>query len=239
MTNHNNNYYFTIHLKMIKEFNAIFNSSYDLLLNYFSDSEIDELKKKCMLEYETLYPQLPYIGGKENRETIHLIMGAIILAIAGELEKKDLSTHQIGEIIFKSFERYFKMRPIALRCIIGKFVSSSFFRRWMKTQVQFNTVKKYRDSFKMELVDIVESDYDFGYNYTECALYKFFSKKNAEKYLPYICLGDYALFRSLGIGFKRTQTIANGGSLCDFRFKKGLKTQQGWPPEELEEWNHR
>ncbi len=44
------------------------------------------------------------------------------------------------------------------------------------------------------------------------------------------------MYKSLGVGFIRTQTIGNGDPICDFRFKKNIETISGWPPEELEEW---
>ena len=97
--------------------------------------------------------------------------------------------------------------------------------------------REYKDDFVMEYVKSDGKKFDFGYNYLDCALYKLYKKFNALKYLQYVCLGDYSLFKSIGIGFYRTQTIANGGKICDFRFKKNGQTKNGWPPEQHEEWN--
>ncbi len=44
--------------------------------------------------------------------------------------------------------------------------------------------------------------------------------------------------RALGIGFKRTKTLATGANMCDFRFIKGYQTAKGWPPENLEEFKN-
>ena len=80
-------------------------------------------------------------------------------------------------------------------------------------------LKKYKEDFVLEHIDPGQ-DFDFGYNYTECAIHKLYQKKGKSEYLQYVCLGDYAMFQSYGMGFTRTQTIANGAPLCDFRFKK-------------------
>jgi hypothetical protein len=44
------------------------------------------------------------------------------------------------------------------------------------------------------------------------------------------------MYKSWNIGFTRTHTIANGAPKCDFRFKKGGKTGEGWPPDKLKDW---
>ncbi|MCF2138187.1 MAG: L-2-amino-thiazoline-4-carboxylic acid hydrolase [Candidatus Thorarchaeota archaeon] len=56
------------------------------------------------------------------------------------------------------------------------------------------------------------------------------------KYVPYVCLADYALARSVGFGMIRTQTISNGAPKCDFRFRKDFITPSGFPPDSLEEF---
>jgi hypothetical protein len=63
-------------------------------------------------------------------------------------------------------------------------------------------------------------------------------RHGAEEVAPYVCLGDYARMRSLGIGFKRSRSISMGGERCDFRFIKGYETPRAWPPESLEEYRY-
>jgi hypothetical protein len=71
-------------------------------------------------------------------------------------------------------------------------------------------------------------------NYTECGVVKFLRSQEADELAPYLCLTDYALFGALGIGLKRTMTLAEGGVRCDFRFKKGAEACSGWPPPWLD-----
>jgi hypothetical protein len=63
---------------------------------------------------------------------------------------------------------------------------------------------------------------------------KFLHSQGADELAPYPCLLDYALFGALGIELRRTQTLAEGGERCDFRFKKGGEAPAGWPPLWLE-----
>ena len=49
-------------------------------------------------------------------------------------------------------------------------------------------------------------------------------KHGGAAFAPYICMSDIALSDTLGWGLSRTQTLAEGCSYCDFRFKKGAPT---------------
>ncbi len=234
--NEKQNYYTIIKHQMMKEFNAMYKGTRKILAQYFDESMIENLQNESKREYINLFPQLPYIGGKKNKQTINLIMGAIIIAIVRPLEKEGLSKHQIGKIIYVTFHLYFQAKPRLLLFLVRKLILSGFYIKKMKKQIENTFQRKYKEDFVIENVESNGKDYDFGYNYTECALHKLYIKHDAVKYLPYVCLGDYPMFQFLGIGFNRSQTIANGAPHCDFRFKKNGKTPIAWPPENLEEW---
>lgn len=231
------NYYLTIRAKMMREFRAMYKGARKVLARYFSEREIDRLEAESKKEYQELFPQLPYIGGKKNSETINLIMGAIVLAIIRPLEKESLTKRQIGRVIHHTFEGYFSAKPRIIQRALGRLVSSKLALKRLKAQIETSGQRGYEDDFLMEYVEPRSGEFDFGYDYTQCALQKLFARYGAEEYLPYVCLGDYALFRSLGVGFSRTRTIAHGAPKCDFRFKRKGRTARGWPPEGLEEWS--
>ncbi len=83
---------------------------------------------------------------------------------------------------------------------------------------------------------VASASLGIGINYRECGLVKLYKAHGVEEFTPYLCLTDYSLLSLLDIELKRTQTIANGGSFCDFRFSKNDKGPSGWPPESLPEW---
>ena len=67
--------------------------------------------------------------------------------------------------------------------------------------------------------------FDFGVDYVRCGNLELAKKLGAEAFAPYICMSDIVLSDALGWGLTRTQTLADGCSHCDFRFKKGGETQ--------------
>lgn len=235
--NINTEYYLSIRSKMIREFNAMYKGARKELSVHFNEGKIDYLQQKSQSDYEKLFEELSYIGGRENADTINLIMGVITLSILRPLEREKLTDRQIGKVIYEAFNGYFEARPNIISRIVGYIATSKFYAGKMKKQIELSSRRKYEDDFVSEYVETEGKDFDFGYNYVECAIHKLFKTYKVERFLKYVCLGDYVMFRSFGIGFTRTQTIANGASFCDFRFRRKGETYSGWPPDDLPEWS--
>ena len=90
------------------------------------------------------------------------------------------------------------------------------------------------ENWDMEFVEGDGEEFDWGVDFKDCAVRKFYMKHGGEELLPYVCMSDYAPFHVLkNVEFTRTQTLSSGGDYCDFRFKKGGSTPKGWPPEDL------
>lgn len=229
-------YYVNMKPRMMKDFDKMLKLTRQVLGRHFDKPRIDKLLDESRREYAALIPQLPYIGGKKNSSTANLVVGALMLAIIRPLERAGLTTREIGKVVYEIFELFFESRPRLARWLMGKLMTSKFFMKKKKKQIEKAVFRKYPGAFVTEFVEGNDENFDFGFDVIECAIHKFYKEQEAEKYIPYLCLGDYPTFRSLGIGFTRTQTIGNGAPLCDFRFKKGGATPRGWPPDNLEEF---
>jgi len=210
-----------------------------VLLSHFDKQEISDLKKEVLEEFERLIPQIPFIGGDKNkRMTDFLIHTGWSLAIYRALSKRGMNIHQVGQIIYEISEIYYD----SIHFLVKKFVKWYYFSRIAQYLFERNNrLRKkwnYPADFQGDLIKGDGKDFAVGYNYTECGNYKFLKEQNAVELTPYICLCDYALYRALGIGFKRTRTIGMNANHCDFRLKKNYETPRGWPPERLEEFKN-
>ena len=67
-------------------------------------------------------------------------------------------------------------------------------------------------------------EFDYEFDYIECAVYNFFRQQGAAELVPYLCAIDKIASELMGWGLRRTMTLAEGGAKCDFRFKKDGKT---------------
>ena len=184
-----------------------------------------------------ILPEIPYIGGKKNGLTFNLVGSAFILALIRFLEGLDFTSREIGKICYKISEHYYNSSPKILKYLTRRLMNSKYAIKKAKKKSAILQLKKYPENWVSEFIEGDGIDFDLGINYTECGICKFYQKQRAEKYLPYLCLLDYATFRAFGIGMKRTKTLGNGSDMCNFRFSKKFKTPQGWPPDDLEEFN--
>jgi hypothetical protein len=77
------------------------------------------------------------------------------------------------------------------------------------------------------VLDFVEGkpgEFDFGVDYKRCAIRELAIAHGAADLAPHICLADVPGSETFGWGLARTETLAQGGARCDFRFRRGGKT---------------
>ena len=69
-----------------------------------------------------------------------------------------------------------------------------------------------------------EGDVAYGVNYRRCAIRELAVSQGAAEFAPYICLSDIVGSNQFGWGLQRSETLAQGGAQCDFRFRRGAST---------------
>ena len=117
-----------------------------------------------------------------------------------------------------------KQFPRIKRWLFGRIMYSSFLKRIVKKRAEEGKQVRSGDFEVRYLIGDGES-FDFGVDYIACGNYKFLQNQGAEEFAPYVCMSDIALSDAMGWGLIRTETLADGCEKCDFRFKKGGKTQ--------------
>jgi hypothetical protein len=76
--------------------------------------------------------------------------------------------------------------------------------------------------------DFVEGEkgtFEYGVDYKRCAIRELAIASGAADFAPYICLADVSGSETFGWGLARSETLAQGGSRCDFRFQRGAETR--------------
>jgi len=190
-------------------------------------------------EYERIIPEIPYIGGKKNIYTSMLVESVVTLPIMRILEKVGLSYRDIGKIIYDFFEIANNIRKRKLEKA-GQNPTDTYFHKttinYLKVITEKSQKKQYPDDWVWEFVEGDGKTFDYGFNVSECGIHKVFKRLGAEKYVPFICLADFATANVYEFGFTRTQTLGNGAPICDHRFIKNGTTARTWPPDNLEEY---
>jgi len=229
------NYYVERRQKILKEFDAFTGVARKVAPSYFDDATIIAVTARARSELEKLLPTLPYVGGDASPFTPLLVSSAETIAFYRACKPLKIDPRRMGQFLYEIGEKYVESLP-AYKKRLARWLlfSGRTKRRWRKALTE-SQQRTYPGNWVGEFVEGDGKTFDYGFNFTECAWLKLVRKEGGAEIAPYICLSDYAKMRGVGIGFQRTQTLAAGARLCDFRFVKGYKTPRAWPPEALDE----
>jgi hypothetical protein len=200
-----------------------------VLSSHLGDDLADAILREARQKYEALIPELPYIGGKKNQvHTTFLIQSAWFLALYRALKSHGKTPEEAGKMVHEGLEALLRSYPKFLLRIVGRWqMSKSRLRRYYAESQK----RAYPQDWKCTFVEGDGREFDFGMDYTECGICKFFHAQGADEFTPYICLLDFPTQKAMGTGLFRTMTIAEGAEKCDFRFKPGREVKEGWPPK--------
>ena len=186
-------------------------------------------------QFQSLLPQLPYIGGDDNHLTNSLIDSAQCLALYRAMQAHGHTAAEAGQVLYDAILRrqasstsISSAPPLTPEQLMER-------RRQRAAQSQ---ERRYPGDYVYVFVagDGEAFDYgygygyDYGYDFSECAAQKFYRAQGAEAFLPYYCFLDYAWSQMLGQGLSRNMTLSEGDALCTHRFKRGRETLVKWPP---------
>ena len=202
---------------------------------YFDDATLDSVIDETQEVFESLIPQIPYIGGRKNRLSDILPMSAMSLALYKVLKARGVPVEEIGKLNYEIAERHSKHVSRLVKLLMSRLRFSRIIKRVLKKMAEKSQKKEFPEDWVFFYVEGDGEHFDVGIDYTECAICKFFHQQGADEFTKYMCLTDFASSKARGSGLFRTTTIAEGAEKCDFRWKKGGEVKSGWPPSWLQE----
>ncbi len=224
------NYYVKHRRRFLWEFNLVAKSARSVLDAYFAGEDVNGLLADTRQEFESLIPQLPYIGG-EQPFTEFIVFTGMLLAVYRVSKVHGKSVEQTGELVFEIGRAFLRASPFFLTRLFG---NMNFSRRYLNRLHQ-RAIESHQRKFPDGYVyDFIEGDgqaFDYGVDYLECASCKFLGRQGAPELAPYLCPVDILYSEALGWGLTRTMTLAGGAEKCDFRFKQGGPTNVAVPDE--------
>jgi hypothetical protein len=197
------------------------------------------LQANTKTHFERLLVDLPDIGGDQNILTPTFVLSAGGIAFIQVLEDYGWDVPTIGETLVQTYQSVYASLPSPVRWWLRKTEFSAKHQSELKAFAQFSQRRAYPANWVMEYVKGDHPAFDFGCDYLECAVLKLVQNRSMEKYMPYICVGDFAVSKVLGTGLQRTQTLFCGSTCCDFRYKKGGMALEALPFENLPEYKNR
>jgi hypothetical protein len=215
---------------MVGRFDRSLRRTADVFTDKFGEENAPAMRREMLDEFRRLIPEIPYIGGRRNPYSRILVGVAWGLAIHRVVVRHGGSVQDTGELMHRRNRARMERVPRVIRKGLGW----NLFARQQERAARRSQARRYPGDWVMEIVDADGESFDYGMDVTECGALKFLQKQGAEELCPYICDCDYVLFEAMGVGFRRTKTLAWGCDRCDFRFSKGGETSAPWPPRFVE-----
>jgi hypothetical protein len=209
--------------QLLKTFDRSIARSKRVLITRYGNEQTNLLIRECRHEYEALIPQIPFIGHK-SPFLIFIIPASQYLAVYRVLQSKGLAIEEATQLIYLMNEAEWKAIPFILRRIIRYLWFSPLFIWRIRRRAKESQTREYAGGYVLTFIEGDGRTFDWGLDYTECAGCNFLNQQDVPELAPLMCSFDKTASETLGWGLTRTMTIADGNQKCDFRFKKGGKT---------------
>ncbi len=225
MPNQIRGYYNSRQEKLLKDFDRTSALMKDSLVKRYGEEFANILQKDVRQEYEKLIPEIPYIKGLQAK-----VLNSLFLITAQELatykamKKQGQPATEAWELCHQALRLRVAQIPRWKRWLLRHLIFSSLMKKIMTIRAKQQQKFSFGD-FEIEYLMGEGDDFDLGLNCLQCGNHSFVMKHGEEEFAPFICMSDIVLSDALGWGLSRTQTLADGCHYCDFRFKKGAKTQ--------------
>ena len=211
--------------KLMRDLEASCTLMRSSLIARFGEEIAKELQNEVLQRYEEMIQEIPYIRGSRAKAlNTFLLISAQELAVYKAVSKHGKSPSEAWELCHETLRLRLAGFPTWKKWVMRRFMFSNLVR-WIVGRRAYKKQKNRFGDFEIEYIIGDGEDFHFGVNYLQCANYKFVLEHGGADFAPYVCMSDIALSEAMGWGLIRTQTLADGFPHCDFRFKKGGKTQ--------------
>jgi len=218
----NATYYIENRSKLLAQFKKK-EGSFRAVIGAELPAEAESILQEMLEEFNTILPRLPYIGGDKNLLTENLVVSAWFLSLYKTLCKHGYGDDYIGDLCYRIAEDFVNKQPKWAAKLQGMLAGSGMFKSMYRKLSENSQKREYAGDFVVQYVEGDGTNYDYGFDFTECGICKLFQAENASQFTKHMCRIDYLTTSFNGIELIRTGTIANGHEKCDFRFRK-LKT---------------
>ncbi len=195
----------------------------DALLEHDATLPADAILSLARSRLTAMLPTIPDPGLLAPQMRMFTIGGAIYVAFYLALRERGWSAERVWGVCERATRLHFERMSGLEKRLASDGMHSWLMKalsRWLAGRSQTEPV----GGWVFDYVEATEQ-HDYGVTYKRCAIRELAIANGAAEFAPYICLADVPGSDLFGWGLERTETLAQGGSRCDFRFKRGAPTK--------------
>ena len=187
-------------------------------------AESNALIQESRRYYRDVIPEIPYFGESNILLDVFFFPASRHLGIYKAFRERGKTLEEVGQLVYEIGEAEINAIPALVRRTIAILWFSHWFTNRLEKRARVLSTQKHPGGYEVEFVRGDGKAFDYEFDYHQCAVLNFYRQQGAAELVPYICAIDKIASELLGWGLHRTMTLADGGSKCDFQFKKGGKT---------------
>jgi hypothetical protein len=207
-------------------FDALCKGAEQLLAGRCPPQELQTMLARARAIHAGLLP-LPNIGGPENLVYASFIVAPQYVALYKAMRPHGFTAKDVGKLIYDLASYSFTKQRDSLHANGERFFTPDYF-----TLLQNWAARSQKRRYPMDWVQTVfrgdGTEFDIGVDYSECGLVKYFAAHGMPELSPFPCRIDFPTSQAEDTGLRRTTTLATGGRICNFRYKKGRSVTQNW-----------
>ena len=219
-------YYLARRQELAADFLQVIKGVIQLWEDEFGYEQSQVMAVQALTLFDRLIDGFPDIGGEANC-MVHLIpMAAWYVALYRPMKENGKKAEDVGKLLYEVRNDREEKNPgenaheeeerFSYQESLEKL------RKWA-----FSTQKrKYPADWVCTFIPGNGGDFDFGYDYTECALIKYLTAQEVPELAPYVCQIDFSDNGFLSTGFQRTKAMGYGDDICSFRYRGGRSVLQ-------------
>ncbi len=194
------------------------------LVERYGERDARSLVRDARERYAELLPRVPWVSGRRGAAfNSFLGITAQELSVYQAVEARGGTASEAWEVCHQAIRLGSAQIPAWKRWLTNRLLFSWPVRLILRRRAAKEEILRAGDFQTRSLVGDGKS-FDFGVDYLRCGNLELARKVGADDFAPYVCMSDIALSDAFGWGLIRTQTLADGCSHCDFRFKQGRDT---------------
>jgi hypothetical protein len=227
------NYYTSQKAKLLRRFDKFSHRVRKSLTEQYDADFARRVVEETRLEFERILPELPYIGGIKNFYTPIIIVNGWIISLYRVMKSHGKTVEEVVKIYCAVADDYFKSFPHVLLRLGGRLAFVGIVQAIMKRQAAQSQKRLYPDDSVYTVVVGSGDDFDWGLEFSECAVIKLYEAQGAEELEPYCNFFDVIASRYMGMGIDADSTIGLGCETCTLVYKKGRATKIPPPLKEI------